>query len=365
MTSSISSSSSRALRTLCVGLLAVSVACAHRRPAAHAATERIGRVAIFPIEMLAQHAALRDSLSAELEAAIARAGLEVVSEQAVEPHLARSRIRGVGLDEAAAELAREELGADAVLLASVERYLVSGEPVLAITLRLVTVDPTPRVLWMDGFALAAEASHGILGLGGFHDMGELERRASARLGASLAAHLHAGDQRGTCAAGGPFKPRRVFRAPGPLAGRRVAVVPFLNRTANGNAGDAVALHLVRQLVAKGHFDTVDPGKVREALRKLRVFTRDGVAPTEAQRLAEALDVDLIVSGEVLQYDDAGVPKAEFNTLVLDRKESLVWQSSSRGKGDDAVTFFDFGRIDTVSELVCRMAAGVVAGVAGR
>jgi hypothetical protein len=357
MTSSDSCSSRRTLLALAAVLVS---ACAHGGAHGGAAALSVTRVALFPVEADGPEPAA--SFASAIELAIARSGLDIISTAAVEPVLARRRIRASGVNRAAAEVVREELGAEAVLLLTVERYVATGVPVLTVTARLVSAEEQPLVLWMDGFSRSAATTHGLLGLGGIRSMAEMEREAAAQLSRSLGDFIRTREQRGRCGPGRHFRPRMSYRAPWPLPGRRIIVLPFLNRTTNRTAGDVVALQLVRQFAASGRFDVVDPGAVREALRNERIITRGGVSLAEAERMAKSLDADLVVSGEVFQHEDASVPMAEFTTMMLDRDDRMVWQSASRATGEDAVSVFDFGRLGTLGEVTCRMAAGVVAGI---
>jgi hypothetical protein len=359
MTSSISSSGS--LELLGVFLALTVGACSHATPRPRSAP--ITRIALFPVEDFSGGRMPTEHLSSELARATAGAGMEVVTESAVESVLARHRIREYGVGLAAAEVARQELGVEAVLVVDVERYVSATEPTLALTARLVSVTGRPRVLWMDGYALSGERTRGILGLGGVHEMGEAERQAAAGMAASLRAYLADGSQEGGCSSRSTYAPRRAYHAPLPLGGRRVVILPFINRTPNADAGTVIALQLMRQFVANGKFDVDDPGAVQEGLRMLRVLTIGGVAPVEAQRMGVELDVDLVVSGEVLQFEEGGIPKVEFTILVLDRDGKLVWRSTSRNTGSDSVTVFEFGFLPTAGEVACRMSAAVVAGLA--
>lgn len=359
MTSSISCSGRRGFLALAVAAGALA-ACAHVSP--RAPTGDIRRVALLPIEDVSEESARTEALSAALARAFVSVGLEVLPEGAVEPELARQRLRAHGVDHAVAELARQ-FGVEAVLVTDVERQVVTGEPRLSLTSRLVSVTGEPHVLWMDRYALAGAATRGILGLGGLHDIGKVERQAAARLAGSLRAYLEDGRQEGRCSARGAFSPHRSYRSERPLRGRRVVVLPFINRTPVANAGILIPLQLLQQFVASGRFDADDPGAVSEELRFQRIITIGGVSLFEAHRVAVALDADLIVSGEVQQYEDGDVPKVEFSTVVIDRDEKLIWQSSSRNTGSDAVTAFGLGFLATASEVACRMSAAVVAGIA--
>lgn len=347
---SISSSIRRAL--LAAAPLLV-LSCAGGR--GNAAALNVTRVALFPVE----GAEPGGALAAAIEVAIARAGLDVVSGPAVEIPLAERRLRSPGVGEAAAEFAREELGVEAVLVFTVDRRVEAGQPVLELAARLVQVTDHPRVIWMDGYSGAA-GPRGLLGIGGHRTIGDLERDAAGRLSRSVVAFIRRGEQRGRCDPGTHFRPRSYYRLPR-LPGRRTVVLPFLNASPIPAAGETMALQLVRQLAASASFDVVDPGAVRDALRKERIITRGGVSLAEAERMAKRLDADLVVSGEVVQYDPA-IPAAAFSVVVLDREERVVWRSSSRGAGGDPVSIFDLGRIATIGELACRMAAGVVSGI---
>lgn len=354
-----SSSSSRTRRALLATAGLLALGCASGRTHGGGAALSVTHVALFPFEGGGTEPG--GGFAAALEVAMARAGLDVVSGPAVETPLAERRLRSPGIGEAAAAFARDELGVEAVLVITIERRTDDGEPVLELAARLVSVVDRPRVIWMDGFAEAAAMSHGLLGLGGYHSIGDLEREAATRLSRSVAAFIRRGEQRGRCEPGRDFRPRSVYRTRSELPGRRVVVLPFLNQSPSRPAGEAVSLQIVRQLAATGSFDVVDPGAVRDALRRERIITRGGVSLAEAERMAKRLDADLVVSGQVVQYDPA-VPTLEFTTVVLGRDERLVWRSSSRNGGGDAVSVFDVGRVGTMSELTCRMAAGVVAGL---
>jgi hypothetical protein len=127
----------------------------------------------------------------------------------------------------------------------------------------------------------------------------------------------------------------------------------------------VALEMVRALAASERFEVMEPGRVREQLLSYRIILEGGVSFDTARVVAGMLDVNLVVSGYVREFNDAGVPKVEFTVLVLEKRtEELVWQSTSYNTGADGVWFFGLGQVSTASALTCRMMRNVVEGMAG-
>jgi hypothetical protein len=93
--------------------------------------------------------------------------------------------------------------------------------------------------------------------------------------------------------------------------------------------------------------------------KARVIMKEGVSASEEDILFYNVDTDLILTGKVLNYDDAA-PGVEFNVMVFDRKsKKAVWSSWSSNRGDDGVFFFDLGSVNTAGALAARMTRAVV------
>jgi hypothetical protein len=322
------------------------------------------RVAMFPVHDLAGAPDGAEPLTQALEEAFAHAGVEIVSEAAAESSLGRRRFRWVGgLDAAAARAVREDLGVDAVVLTALEAYAPGPAPLLSVSVRLVSVAAEPRILWADGFSKSGDDWRGLLGIGAVKDPGKLRRRAASALGRSLARFLRRAPAEARCPPAKPFDPRLVHETPLRPGRLRVAVLPFLNRTNHENAGEVLALEFLGQLAAADRFEVLDPGIVRTVLLEQRIIIRGGVSFDEATRVLDALDADLVLSGEVRDFEQAaglqGTPRVEFTARLMDRDRNVVWQSLSQASGVDAVSLFDFGTVRTATGLACRMAAGVV------
>ena len=378
MISSTSSSPDRAARPPAVALLAAAAllvaaaGCASGRASRELPFEAgpRARIALLPPENLTAGTLPVRRILGTLEVAVARAGLEVVSGDAIQEFLARHRIRYTGgVDGAMARAAQEELGVDALLVSSVELYAPTP-PRFGVALRLVSAGEEPRILWTSGFARAGDDSPGLLRLGVVEDLGRLERDALDGLARSLADFLAGeGARAPTCPSSRRFRPRIEFRAPDldPEQTYSVAVLPFLNETDRRFAGEVVALEFVRQLQARPGFEVLEPGVVRENLLKQRIVMEGGVSLETARLLLGTLAADLIVAGYVREYEDAGeaaaVPRVHLTVLVIEsRTNRVVWHSTSYNRGDDGVFLFDWGRISTAPALTCRIARRVADGI---
>jgi len=325
------------------------------------------RLAVLPIVNMSGKAAPLKELRLALIQRVLRTGGRVLEDDGLERFMARHRVRYTGgIDTATAQALKDEAGIDAVLVTSLERYVDAGLPAIALTSRLVSTDNMlPRILWMESCSLAGDDSPGLLGLGLISDIGRLREKAIDRLARPLAGFLSGQ------AAGGPgrgewrFHPRLAYYSRFMVPGRkyRVAVAPFFNMSPTSEADEIVALQFIGQMFKSGVFDIIDPGVVREKLLKARVIMREGVSASDEDVLFNTMDADLILTGKVLNYDDAGGgagPGVEFNVMVFERKsKKAIWASWSGNHGADGVFFFDWGWVNTAGALTSRMAKTVV------
>lgn len=323
-------------------------------------------LAVFPIENLSGTVAplkvVRESLIRQLRAK----GFAVLDDDALERFMIKNRIRYTGgLDEAMAKALREETGVKGVLITSLELYNETAPPKVALTSRLVATGEIPAIEWVDGVGMAGDDAPGILSLGLVEDPRLLLEKALGKLTASLAEHF---SQR----AGGSaekiekkFQPRISYRSGAWEPGKKyaVAVAPFFNRSERKNAGEVMTLHFIQDLEKSGNFDVVEPGLIRKAFLASRIIMDEGISLPEANVLFTALDVDLVLSGKVLDYQDFqggyGTPKVNFSVQLIERKsQQVVWSSVSYREGDEGVYFFDWGRVNTAHALASRMVHSV-------
>lgn len=324
------------------------------------------RVLVLPVHNLTGGQAPVKELGAAIERAVARRFEVIPLADVVEGFLARHRMRYTGgIDVAQARAAREELGADAVLITTLHNYRAANPPALAISMRLVTTENEPTIVWMDHLTRAGDESPGLLGLGLVASLKPIQDQMVTQLARSLEAKLEGDREPQRCGAGRRYRPRVRFRSSmldqdEPYT---IAVIPFFDRSSRRGAGEAVSLELVRQLVATGRFRVLEPGVVRDFLLQRRVIMPGGVSLEATRLLLGALGVQLVASGTVFDYSDHGGaegPTIRFNLVLLDGGSGeVVWHSTSFNRGDDGVFAFNLGRVATADALTCRMVGGVV------
>jgi TolB-like protein len=361
----ISSTSSSSRRTALAALLVWSGIAVAQAPQGLAVPEgrRPSRVLVLPLENLVGGPIPGKEMQLRIERMAAMAGADVISGEPLDEYLARYRIRYTGgVDPVAARAARDDLGADAILVTSV-LLLHAIPPRFGLTLRLVAAGDVPIVLWMDGVARSGDQAPGLFNLGLVLEPEVLQAEVLNALTRSLDDHLAGRAPRGpACPDGGWFLPRVTFRArPDVRDATSVVVLPFVNQTNRRSAGEVVALEVSRQFAASPGFRLVEPGTVRDEILRRRIVMEDGVSIDEARVLSATLDADLVVAGYVFDYEDSSsVPSTNFTVMVIDRKTGrVVWKSTSYNKGTDSETLFGLRTVGTAPDLACRMVRGVL------
>ncbi len=330
------------------------------------------RIAVYPVENLSGTSGPLKEIRQSFIERLNREGSQTLSDEDLEKFMARHRIRYTGgVDRQIARAFKEEVGVDGVLITSLELYSEVTPPKISLLSRLVSTDPSPLVLWMDGIGLAGDDSPGFLSLGLIEEPKVLVDRAMRSMTDSLILYLSGL----TGEAGGKglkkrFKPKIVYRSSNLSLDKKylVAVLPFFNRSERKYAGEILVLHFIRQLKRFGHFEVVEPGVLRQELLGLRVIMEDGVSLANADAIFAILDADLIVSGRVVDYQDYqgtwGKPKVDFSTVIIERtSRQVVWGSNSYNEGDDGVFFFDRGKVNTAHTMTSQMVQAIVKMIA--
>jgi TolB-like protein len=320
-------------------------------------------IAVFPVENLSGTAAPLKSIKASLMNDLQIKGFHVIEEDALERFMVRNRVRYVGgIDQATAQALQKETGADGVLITSLELYSEASPPKVALTSRLVSTGENPIILWIDSAGLAGDDSPGILGLGLIENPEALLKKALAVLAGSLDDYFIGRTEKGgSKTAKKKFNPRISYRSLVLDPGRKysVAVIPFFNRSERKNAGEAMVLHFVKNLIKLEQIEVIEPGVVRQQFLILRMIMNEGISIPNADMIFATLNVDLILTGDVIDYQDyqgtVGKPKVDFFAQLIERRSrKVVWSSVSHNEGDDGVFFFDWGRVNTAHAMASQM-----------
>jgi hypothetical protein len=320
-------------------------------------------VAVFPVENLSGNVAPLDDVRRLLSERMARSGFRVLDDAVLERIITKHRVRyTAGLEQGFAAALKDEAGVEAVVIPSLDLYEPGPPPRVGLFVRLISTGGAPTVRWIDGGGLAGDDAPGVLGLGLVADPRVLIAKVVDSLAASLARHVSEPSARPDDRSPTKFQPKLAYRAKSFDPGRAysVAVVPFFNKTERRYAGDIVALHMMRSLIATGRLTIVEPGVVREELLRFRVIMTDGISLADTETVAGAVTADLVLNGEVLEYRDVhgsyGAPKVGFSVLFIERRSRRVlYSASSHNTGDDGVFFFDVGRVNTAHAIAAGMA----------
>jgi TolB-like protein len=347
---------------------------------------RAGLIAVLPVQNLTGGRAPLAEVAGLVRSSLELSGFSLVGADELEDFMRKYRVRHTGgLNGVVSKAIREETGATAYLVTSLEAYDTRTPPRLSLFARLVSSGERPEILWMDSVGVSGEAHPGLLGMGLVLDPEVLLTKAvrcladslgrsrgnstDATRGASSAAYPACGPraeltllspERG---ADKQHRPRILFRGPtfGSEQSHRFAVIPFLNLSDRTNAGRIVTLHFINQLIRSPQLSIVEPGLVREQLLKFRVIMQAGPSLDNAETIGgpDSLGVDQIFSGTVFHYqDEVPIPRVDFSVNIIDAtSRRLVWSSRSFGRGDDRVVFFDVGRVYTAHNLASRLAWG--------
>jgi hypothetical protein len=348
----------------------VLAACAGRREAADAvgsARVERGRIAVFPVENLSGRAGPLREIRATLIARLQAGGFNVLDDDSLDQVMTRHRVRyTAGVDRDFALALKQEAKVEGILIPSLELYDETNPPKVAMFFRLVSTGDNPAVLWIDGAGLAGDDSPGLLGLGLVDDPGVLVTKAVDTLVGSLVRYSSEAEKN-RAEGQGPrkFRPKLVYRSDmlNPEKKYSVAVAPFFNKTDRKYAGEIIALHMIRNLMAFENFEIVEPGVVRQELLRFRIIMTDGISLPETETILNAVNADLVLNGEVLDYQDYrgpdGVAKVDFSVLLIDRRtRQVVYSSFSQNQSDDGVLVFDWGRVNTAHAMASQMARAI-------
>ncbi len=330
------------------------------------------RLAVLPIDNLSGGSAPVDEIHTVLTGMLAARGITLLDGESLRAALASRRTRWVGgVDAGLGRALWEEQRTNAVLVTNLDMFEGASPPRIGLSARLVGTGPDGvQVLWATAFALAGEEKPGLLELKLVEDPGVLTARALERLVDELGAFIqtgvvpHAGR-----APQKRFQPRAFHAAPEaePLGGEplRVAVLPFSNDSIRRQAGEIVCNRSIAALVGIPGLTIVEPGEVRRVLLETRLIQEGGLTYAQAELLRGLLDVDLVVTGTVFDFDDPGTPDAApvvgFTTTGIDaRRRQVTWVAFSYATGLDRVFWFDIGEIRTADRLADEMLRGVFA-----
>lgn len=321
------------------------------------------RIAVFPVYNLSATPVPLDAIRQSLLERLQRRGIPALEDAAVMQFIQRHRLRYIGgIDSQTALKLKREIRAEAVLITTVELFSEPAPPKMSFWLRLVSTAQPPEILWNRGVGMAGDEDPGLFELSLVKEPRIILERILDRLADALAGY-YAGEPMPSAEGRGKFEPLTVFRSSGfrldPTSS--VAIVPFLNFSERKHSDEIIALHFLDALHRKSHLTVLEPGVVRQSMLRSRVIMYDGLSLADTSALFNKLNADLILSGNILNYQDhqsrTGASKVGFSAHLFERvANEIVWAVNTIHQGDEGVFFFDWGEVNTAHNLASEMVA---------
>jgi TolB-like protein len=301
---------------------------------------------------------------AAIEAALRERGIEPRGGSAAETFLRERRLRA--RNALAAEESRDlaaTLGTRYLLVGSLTSWSMSRGPRVGFTARIVDTERGTTV-WAGSVSFHAIEAPGLLARGRPRTLGEASVAAARDLVRGIEVREVEGEVRLVASLRKPHARWRtrpiVWKAPD-LAGRRplrIAVLPFENRTLRPEASAIVAERFLAGATALPRIEVVDPGELRRLLIENDIQPVHGLGALELEILERALNLDAVLDGAILAYDDGGAlaPRVDIHARLRTAPEGeVLWSATTSRGGHETWSIYDIGRIESVD----RLAADVV------
>lgn len=139
--------------------------------------------------------------------------------------------------------------------------------------------------------------------------------------------------------------------------KRVAVLPFYNRSTTMAAGGIVTKAFIGELYDSEKFEVEFPGNVKKFIVRERIVIRSGIGSDHIKLIGKRLNVDAVIIGCVKKYESEGKKKtAQIPVISVDARMihadscSILWIGQNYRRGDDYETVFGIGRIKFLADL---------------
>ena len=139
--------------------------------------------------------------------------------------------------------------------------------------------------------------------------------------------------------------------------KRVAVLPFYNRSTAIAAGEIVTKAFIEGLYDSGKFKIEFQGNVKNFIVQERIIIRKGIGADHIKLIGKRLNVDAIIIGCIKKYESEGkVQDVQIPVISVDVRMihtdscSIFWIGQNYRRGDDYETIFGIGRIRSLSAL---------------
>ena len=143
--------------------------------------------------------------------------------------------------------------------------------------------------------------------------------------------------------------------------KKIAVLPFANKTKKIDAGLIITYIFNSQLRNNTDYEIANLGDIKEILLDNLVRIKHTIDIDTARIIGDKLKVHAILIGEVLEYEEQQnennelIPKLAISVHLLDIKTGkILWMCQHEKNGDDYKLAFDIGQETSVVRLAQKM-----------
>ena len=146
--------------------------------------------------------------------------------------------------------------------------------------------------------------------------------------------------------------------------RKLAVLPFYNRSRNSDAGDIVTNIFVSELFKDSGYLVEEPGNIRQFFIQEQVEKLGEIGVERLKILGKRLRVDAVLLGTVDVFDDRrGVPSVGINARIVESGSGrLVWTAEHERRGDDYAIIFEVGTVRTPARLAQKVVKEMISTI---
>jgi len=152
----------------------------------------------------------------------------------------------------------------------------------------------------------------------------------------------------------------------PPANARMAVLPFENLSGAERASEKITEYFQLAMSGETLYETLEYGTLYDGLRRYRIRSSSLLTGEQIDSLAVRFDIDYIVTGSVLEYEEhdntylGRVPQVSFNCRMIDCSTGKsIWAATSNGRGDKGEIIFGIGAETSADNLARQMVSKAV------
>ena len=259
-----------------------------------------------------------------------------ISNADLRPLLRKNRIRSIGfINKEEVAVLLNSLKIDMFLIGSIDIFNNQSNPEISISIRML--DPERmHIIAAETYAASGSDFEKLFGTGIIGSIDSLTNISVKALVKQLVQEIS------------------LYEQASSNTKQTVAIIPLDNITEEKRCGKIADNLLLTTLVQSG-YNVIEPGMIKEIMSKNRRILRGEVDFETLQKINEDVEVDMIVTGAVEQYQiqrGSSQPEIEIGLRTLDASNGkIISMFNDRRKGNDSESVFEHGKINAMGNLL--------------